>query len=91
MCCLPLLKEHGRYLAIAADLPAMLSRPVGTKKSSGGPASAKPEAVRELVSLAAAGVFKPLIGEVFPFAKMQEAHALVENGHKRGSAVVSVP
>ena len=88
--CLPLLNEYGRYLAIAGDLPAMLARPVGTKKSIGGPASAKPEAVRELVSLAAAVVFKPLIGGFFLFAKMKEAHALVETGHKRGSVVVSV-
>ena len=88
--CLPLLNEHGRYLAVAADLPGMLARPVGTRKSIAGPMSVRPEAVRELAALAEAGVFNPLIGQVFPFDKMKEAHALVETGHKRGSVIVSV-
>ena len=88
--CLPLMNEHGRYLAVAADLRGMLARPVGTRRSIGGPASVMPEAVKNLVTLAAEGIFKPVIDQVFPFDKMREAHALVETGHKRGDVVVSV-
>jgi len=88
--CLPLLTEHGRYLAVAADLRGMLARPVGTRKSIGGPASVTLEAVRELASLAEAGTFKAVIDQVFPFARMKEAHALAETGHKRGSVVVTL-
>ncbi len=88
--CLPLLTEHGRYLAVAADLRGTLARPVGTRKSIGGPASVTLEAVRELASLAEAGTFKAVIDQVFPFAKMKEAHALAETGHKRGSVVVTL-
>ena len=51
--CLPLMNEHGRYLAVAADLRGMLARPVGTRRSIGGPASVTPEAVKNLVTLAA--------------------------------------
>jgi NADPH:quinone reductase-like Zn-dependent oxidoreductase len=89
-CCLPLLNEGGRYLAVAADLLGTLALPRGTKKSIGGPASIKPEAIRELAELAGTRVFQPLIHEVFSFDRMREAHALVETGHKRGSVVVSV-
>jgi len=88
--CLPLLTEHGRYLAVAADLRGTLARPVGTRKSIGGPASVTVEAVRELASLSAAGTFKPVIDQVLPFSKMREAHALAETGHKRGSVVVTL-
>ena len=88
--CLPLLNEHGRYLAVAADLEGMLARPVGTRKSIAGPASVTLEAVRELAALAAAGNFKQVIDQVFPFARMREAHALAETGHKRGSVVVTL-
>jgi len=88
--CLPLLTEHGRYLAVAADLRGTLARPVGTRKSIGGPASVTLEAVRELASLAEAGTFKAVIDQVFPFARMKEAHALAETGHKRGSVVVTL-
>jgi len=88
--CLPLLTEHGRYLAVAADLRGTLARPVGTRKSIGGPASVPLEAVRELAALATGGDFQPVIDQVFPFANMREAHALVETGHKRGSVVVTL-
>jgi len=88
--CLPLLTEHGRYLAVAADLRGTLARPVGTRKSIGGPASVTLEAVRELASLAEAGTFKSVIDQVFPCARMKEAHALAETGHKRGSVVVTL-
>lgn len=88
--CLHLLNENGKYLAVAGDLRGMFARPVGSKKSIGGPASVTPAAVAELVAMAAAGVFKPVIDRMFPFEKMREAHALVETGHKRGSVVVTL-
>ncbi len=88
--CLPFLTERGRYLAVAADLRGILARPVGTRKSLGSPISVTLEAVKELAALAAGGDFQPVIDQVFPFAKMREAHALAESGHKRGSAVVTL-
>lgn len=88
--CLPILHEHGRYLAIAADLPGMLARPVGTKRSIAGPAPERIEDVEELGRLAAAGALRPVIDAEFAFDQLPAAHARVDSGHKRGSAVVRI-
>lgn len=87
---LPLLREHGRYLAIDTDLPGMFARPVGTKRSVAGPASERVEDVQELARLAAAGVFAPVIDGIHGFSDLPSAHARVDTGHKRGSVVVEL-
>ena len=87
--CLPLLAEHGRYLAPAADLPGMLARPAGTKRSIAGMAPERREDVEEVVRLAETGVLRPVIDSVHDFARMREAHARVDTGRKRGSVVVA--
>jgi NADPH:quinone reductase-like Zn-dependent oxidoreductase len=46
--------------------------------------------VKELATLAADGIFKPVIDQVYPFTKMKEAHARAETGHKTGSVVVTL-
>ena len=88
--CLPVLNEQGRYLAIAGGLPDLLARPKGTKKSIGGPAAERPEDLAEVARLAKANVLKPVIDRIFSFDEMQEAHAYVDTGRKRGSVVVTV-
>jgi NADPH:quinone reductase-like Zn-dependent oxidoreductase len=88
--CVPVLNEHGRYLSISGDLMSMFARPAGTKRSIGGVASEKPEYLAELVKLAEEGVFKPVIDSVHSFANLQQAHARVDSGRKRGSVVVRV-
>jgi NADPH:quinone reductase-like Zn-dependent oxidoreductase len=88
--CLPLLAEHGRYLAVAADLPGMLTRPAGTKRSIAGTAPERREDVQEVVRLAEAGVLRPVIDSVHGFAQLPEAHARVDTGRKRGSVVVTI-
>ena len=88
--CHPILREHGRFLAVAADLSGMLARPIGTKRSLAGSAAEKIEDVQEIARLAASGVFKPVIDQVFDFADLPAAHDRVDSGHKRGSAVVTL-
>ncbi len=88
--CTPLLRDGGRYLAIAADLPGLFARPVGSKRSLAGPLPERPEDFREIVGLAAAGVFRPVVDGVFAFADLPAAHARVDTGRKRGSVVVRV-
>jgi NADPH:quinone reductase-like Zn-dependent oxidoreductase len=88
--CLPLLNEHGRYLAVAADLTAMLARPVGTKQPIAGHAFVRVEDVATLCKLAECGDLMPLIDSVYDFSQMPEAHAYVETRRKRGSVIVSV-
>ncbi|HYD68673.1 NAD(P)-dependent alcohol dehydrogenase [Azospirillum sp.] len=88
--CHPRLNEGGRYLAVSADLPALFARPVGTKRSVGGPAAERREDVAELARLAEAGVLKPVIDGIHPFDRLPEAHARAGTGRKRGSVVVSM-
>jgi NADPH:quinone reductase-like Zn-dependent oxidoreductase len=88
--CLPLLRENGRYLSIAGDLLSMLARPVGTRRSIGGPAAERAEDVRELAQLAEAGRLKPVIDSVWGFDQLMDAHARAETGRKRGSVIVSM-
>lgn len=89
--CCPVLNEHGRYLSVAGGLSDLLARPMGTKKSIGGPACEKPDDLRELVRLAESGVLKPVIDKKYTFEQLPQAHAYVETGRKRGSVVVSMP
>ena len=88
--CLPVLREHGRYLAVAGGLAEMLTRRAGTRKSLGGPASERPEDVRELAELAEAGMLKPTIDRTYELDQMAAAHAYVETRRKTGSVVVRV-
>ena len=84
------LNAHGRYLSIAGDLMALFARSRGTKRSIGGPAPDSPAELHEVVQLAASGVLKPVIDRRYRFGQMQEAHAYVDSGRKRGSVVVTV-
>jgi NADPH:quinone reductase-like Zn-dependent oxidoreductase len=86
--CLPLLRDGGRYLGIAADLRGMLARPVGSRRPIAGPASERAEDFREVVRLATARVFQPVVDSVFSFADLPAAHARVDTGAKQGSVVV---
>ncbi|MGQ0564567.1 MAG: NAD(P)-dependent alcohol dehydrogenase [Gemmobacter sp.] len=89
--CLGILNEGGRYLAIAGGLGDMLARRRGTRRSLSGPAAERPEHIRRLADLAAAGIFRPVIDSVLPFAQMPAAHARADTGRKRGSVVVTLP
>jgi NADPH:quinone reductase-like Zn-dependent oxidoreductase len=86
----PRLREHGRYLAVNADLAGMFARRIGTKRSIAGPAPESPADVECLARFAAEGVFRPVIGRVFAFDELPSAHALVDTGRKHGSVVVRV-
>lgn len=86
----PRLREHGRYLAVNTDLAGMFARQTGTKRSLSGPAAEKTEDIQLLARLAAEGVYRPVIDEVFAFDRLPAAHARVDSGRKRGSAVVRV-
>jgi len=90
----PVLAPGGRLLLVLADLPGMLLAPwhgwTSGCKVIAGPAAEKPEYVRHMAALAAAGQFAPVIDRIFPFEQIADAHRRVETGHKRGSVVVSL-
>jgi len=88
--CRAVMNEHGRYLAIAADLAGMLARPVGTRRTIAGAAPERREDVNHLAGLCTQAVLRPLIDSVFPFENLPAAHARVDTGRKRGAVVVRV-
>lgn len=85
----PLLADHGRYLAINGDMQDMLARPCGTRRCIAGPAKARREDLVEIVALTERQAFVPLIDSVVAFADLPSAHARVDTGRKKGSVVVT--
>lgn len=89
---LPLLRPGGRFVAIAAGLPDMLATIGGPGRQGrrviAGPATEKPEYVRQLADLAASGVLRPVVDKSYAFDDIAAAHAYVDTGRKRGSVAV---
>ncbi len=88
------LKEGGRLLLVLAGLPDMLQIPwvsmTSSKRVIAGPAAERVEDLRFLAELATAGHYKPVIDRSFVFARMADAHSLVDSGRKRGNVVVTL-
>lgn len=92
--CAPVLKRGGRLLSVAGGLAEMLGAPLVARLSRksivAGPASERVEDVRLLAELATKGAYRPVIDCCFPLARIRDAHAYVDAGHKRGSVVVTL-
>jgi NADPH:quinone reductase-like Zn-dependent oxidoreductase len=92
--CKHLLTDNGRLLLVVAGLPEMLQIPLASMTSSkkvfAGPARERATDLIVLKELAEMGHFKPVIDRHYPLAKIVEAHAYVDTGHKKGSVVIDV-
>lgn len=92
--CKRILKAKGRLLLIVASLPQMLSIPwvnlTNPQRVMAGPAAERAEDLRFLAELVRTGAFKPVIDRTLPLERIQEAHALVDSGRKRGNVVVTL-
>jgi NADPH:quinone reductase-like Zn-dependent oxidoreductase len=89
-----MLKPGGRLLVVLGTLKQALrldapSRRSG-KKSIAGVVMTRLADLQQLADLAASGAFKPVIDRVYPLESAAEAHAYVDQGHKRGSVVLRV-
>lgn len=93
--CRRILRDGGRYCAIAGGLPDMLAaaRAPRTRRHKviAGPVKEMPEDVQRLADLAEAGTLRPVIDRRYGFGQMVDAHAYVDTGRKRGSVVVTLP
>jgi NADPH:quinone reductase-like Zn-dependent oxidoreductase len=83
-----------REVLVLGSLPDLLQMPwvslTSDKRVIAGPAAERPEDVRFLAELAAAGRFRPVIDRRYRFEQIAEAHRHVDTGRKRGSVVVTL-
>ncbi len=92
--CKESLKPSGRLLLVLAGLPATLGslwvNLTNDKKVVAGVARVLPEDVRLLGELAEAGKYKPVIDRTYAMQRIAEAHAYVDEGHKKGNVVITM-
>lgn len=88
----PRLAPGGRFLMVAADLPAMIGAALrrGDRRAVSLMAPERAEDMAALARMAAAGTYRPLIDGTWTLSEMTAAHARVETGRKRGAVVVRV-
>lgn len=89
------LKDGGRLLSVLGSLGSLLAAPwvslTSNKKVIAGPASERPEDLRFIAELAAAGKFRPVIDRQYAFDQIVDAHRYVDTGRKKGSVVITMP
>ena len=89
-----ILNDGGRLLLVLGSLPSMLQIPwvalTSNKKVIAGAASGTAEELAFLAALAETGAFTPFIDRRYPFERIAEAHAYVDQGHKTGNVVINV-
>ncbi|MEH6726482.1 MAG: NAD(P)-dependent alcohol dehydrogenase [Hyphomicrobiales bacterium] len=88
------LRSGGRFLMVSGDLPQLLSMSFATKrdgkKGIAGYAPEKAEELAFLAELVEAGHFFPVIDRCYPLDEIQDAHAYVDTGRKKGNVIISV-
>jgi NADPH:quinone reductase-like Zn-dependent oxidoreductase len=88
------LARNGRCLQVLGGLSDLLRAPWASMTTEytviAAPTPPRPEDMRFLAEIAAAGQYTPFIDRRFTFDEMAEAHRYVEAGRKRGSVVVSL-
>ncbi|GAB1480765.1 NAD(P)-dependent alcohol dehydrogenase [Paracoccaceae bacterium] len=81
------LAPGGRLGLVSGDLPATLGALV-QRGVFAGPTGEGPDKMQRLVALFHAGAYRPVLGQVLPFAQLAEAHAMADTFHKPGNLVV---
>jgi len=88
------LAPGGRMLLVFSGLGDLLKAPfislTTRTRIVAGPAPVPVEDVRALGEMASAGHFTPVIDRAYPFEQIADAHRYVDQGHKRGSVVVTI-
>lgn len=92
--CKAVLAPGGRLLLVVATLGQLVGALVWSSRAGrrvlGGVASTRPADLLFLRALAESGAFKPVIDRTYPFARIVDAHAYVDTGHKKGNVVITL-
>jgi len=92
--CQRALAPGGRLLLVVAGLGqtlgALLRPSRAGRKVLAGVSATRAEELTFLAALVEAGAFKPVIDRTYPLARIADAHAYVDTGHKKGSVVVTL-
>ena len=92
--CKGILKPNGIYLenlmGIKDFLKVLWTSITGGKKIKGGVSSERAENLNFFVKLIESGKLKPVIDRIYPLEKTAEAFQYVEQGHKKGTVVITI-
>ncbi|MBT6096971.1 MAG: NAD(P)-dependent alcohol dehydrogenase [Marinovum sp.] len=87
-----LLNKQGRFALVTGTLAEGLAAPFrsvfGMHKIVSGTSFATRASLEKIVKLATSGAIKPIIDATFTLDQIQDAHARIDKGHKRGNFIV---
>src|SRR5438874_3845537 len=93
--CKRALAPGGRLLLIVGSLGQMIGAMIrpsrAGRKVLSGIAAITPANLDLLRRLSESGEFKTVIHRTYPFARIVDAHALVDTGRKKGNVIVTLP
>ena len=88
--CEPVLAPTGALLTVLGVPEDMFRRPKDGRRIVGGASAERPEDLRLLADLLAAGTIKAVVDRVYRLEDIRDAYAYVDSGRKRGAVVLAI-